>query len=333
MTSAPAWKVAFLSPGDDDDRRAVFGDLPFEVLTPRRRDQAGVREILADADILVSDWSGRLVPTGSDLLAAPHLCFVQKPGSGVDDYDVEALTGAGIPLANTAGSTGPSMAEWALGVAIALARRIYDADRWVRDGEWPQLKLADRGAVELAGLNVGVVGFGPVGRKTAELFTAIGCPVSYWSRRRRDEGESSGVPWLPLDELLGHSHVLVVAIALSDETRNLIDHNRLALLPPGAFVINLARGAIIDEKALIDGLQTGRIAGAALDVFEVEPLPGDSPLRSADRVILSPHSSANTPQSRNRLLAALHENLNRVATDEPVQWIVNGLSPRIVRRR
>lgn len=333
MTNAGAWKVAFLSPGDDADHRVVFGDLPFEVQTPRTRDAAGIRETLADADILVSDWSGKLVPTGSDLMAAPHLCFVQKPGSGVDDYDVEALTRAGIPLANTAGSTGPSMAEWALGVAIALARQIYDADRWVRSGEWPQLKLADRGAVELAGLAVGIVGFGPVGRTAAQLFAAVGCPVSYWSRRRRDDEESSDVPWLPLDDLLERSQVLVVAIALSGETRNLIDRNRLALLPPGAFVINLARGVIIDEKALIDGLQANRIAGAALDVFEVEPLPPDSPLRSIDRVILSPHSSANTPQSRERLLAALRENLTRVANGEPVRWVVNGLSPKIIRKR
>jgi phosphoglycerate dehydrogenase-like enzyme len=327
------WRVGFLSPGDDTDMRTVFGDLPFDVQTPSTRDAHGVSHLMADIDILVSDWSGKLVPTGDDLRAAPFLCFVQKPGSGVDDYDVAALTKAGIPIANTAGSTGPSMAEWCLGASISLVRRINDADRWVRAGEWPQLKLADRGAVELTSLNIGVVGFGPVGQMAAQRFRAVGCSVAYWSRRKRDESESGGVPWLDLDELLARTDLLIVALALSDETRGLLDRRRIGLLRPGAFVVNVARGAIVDEAALIDGLTDGRLAGAALDVFESEPLPADSPLRTLDRVILSPHSSGNTPQSRERLLAALGENLARLAAGEPVKWVVNGISPSIVRRR
>jgi phosphoglycerate dehydrogenase-like enzyme len=327
------WKVGFLSPADQSDHDTVFGELPFEVDTPVTRDAAGVADVVGTCDILVSDWSGKLVPTGADLASAPYLCFVQKPGSGVDDYDVAALTRAGIPIANTSGVTAPSMAEWCLGAAINLVRRMGDADTWVRSGEWPQLKLADRGAVELASLRVGVVGFGPVGRMTAERFRGIGCAVAYWSRRQRDPTESGGIPWLPLDDLLSQSDVLVVAIALTDDTRNLIDRRRVELLPPGAFVVNVARGAIVDERAIIDGLVDGRITGAALDVFATEPLPADSPLRTLDRVILSPHSSANTSQSRARLLTAVNENLARIAAGEPVKWVVNGMSPSITRKR
>jgi D-3-phosphoglycerate dehydrogenase len=132
---------------------------------------------------------------------------------------------------------------------------------------------------------------------------------------------------------LSQSDVLVVAIALTDDTRNLIDRRRVELLPPGAFVVNVARGAIVDERAIIDGLVDGRITGAALDVFATEPLPADSPLRTLDRVILSPHSSANTPQSRARLLTAVNENLARIAAGEPVKWVVNGMSPSITRKR
>jgi phosphoglycerate dehydrogenase-like enzyme len=327
------WVVGLLSPADDDDTRQVFGDLPFEIRRPVTRDAAGVSGLLSDVDILVSDWSGVLVPTGADFTAAPFLCFVQKPGSGVDDHDVAALTRAGIPIANTAGITAPSMAEWCLGAAISLVRRIHDADQWMRAGEWPQLQLADRGAVELASLNVGVVGFGPVAKLTAERFASLGCHVAYWSRRRRDPSESAGIPWLELDDLMARTDLLVVAIALTDDTRNLIDRRRLEMLPPGAFVVNVARGTVLDEAALIDGLANGRIAGAALDVFQSEPLPADSLLRTFERVILSPHSSANTPQSRERLLAALNENLTRVASGDPVHWVVNGISPSLVRRR
>lgn len=325
--------VGFLSPGDEDDRGVVFGDLPFDIRTPITRDASGVSDLLTDIDVLVSDWSGRLVPTSADFADAPHLCFVQKPGSGVDDHDVATLTRRGIPIANTSGVTGPSMAEWCVGAAIALVRRIVDADRWVRSGDWPQLELADRGAVELASLSVGVVGFGPVGRMTAKRFEAVGCDVAYWSRRERSLDESDGVPWLPLDELFAQTDLLVVAIALTPETNNLIDRHRLRLLRPGAYVINVARGAIVDEAGLIDGLHTGRLSGAALDVFATEPLPADSPLRTMDRVILSPHSSANTPQSRRRLLDALHENLSRLAAGEPVHWVVNGIDPQIEPRR
>lgn len=325
--------VGFLSPGDQDDRSVVFGELPFDVRTPTTRDESGVSELLEEIDVLVSDWSGKLVPTSADLAGAPYLCFVQKPGSGVDDHDVAVLTRRGIPIANTSGVTGPSMAEWCVGAGIALVRRIVDADQWVRSGEWPQLKLADRGAVELASLSVGVVGFGPVGRMTAQRFAAMGCDVAYWSRRERNHDESGGIPWMPLDDLMARTDLLVIAIALTDETTNLIDHTRLSLLRPGAFVINVARGAIIDEAALIEGLRVGRFSGAALDVFATEPLPADSPLRTMDRVILSPHSSANTPQSRQRLLEALHENLSRLAAGEPVLWVVNGVDPRIEPKR
>ena len=332
-TPEDPWQVGFLSPADEGDLRTVFGDLPFEIHLPVTRDRNGVRELLSQVDILVSDWSGKLVAAGPDLAEAPHLCFVQKPGSGVDDHDVATLTRAGIPIANTAGTSAPSMAEWCLGAAISLVRRINDADRWVRSGEWPQLQLADRGAIQLAALNVGIVGFGAVGSVAARLFAGVGCSVAYWTRRARGDAETGGLPWFELDDLLARTDLLVVAVALSDETRHLIDRRRLALLPRGAFVVNVARGAVLDEAALIDGLVEGRIAGAALDVFESEPLPADSPLRAIERVILSPHSSGNTPQSRENLLAALHENLTRVASGEPVRWVVNGVSPSIARRR
>lgn len=333
MTAGENWRVGFLSPGDERDREVIFGGLPFEVHTAHTPDAAGVSEVVEASEILIGDWSGKLVPTSADLLSASHLCFVQKPGSGVDDYDVAGLTEAGIPIANTSGVTGPSMAEWCVGAAISLVRRITDADRWVRSGEWPQLKLAERGSVELASLRVGIVGFGPVGRMTAQHFRAIGCDVAYWSRRQRNNAESGGFPWQPLDELLARTDVLVIAIALTEDTRGLIDRRRIELLPPGAFVLNVARGAILDEEALVDGLDGGRIAGAALDVFATEPLPPNSRLRTLDRVILSPHSSANTPQSRARLLAAVRENLTRLAQGDPVLWVVNGVSSAIVRKQ
>lgn len=325
--------VGLLSPADPAEEAALFEGLPVEVLRPMRRDPDGVSAVVADVDILVADWSGRLLPTTSDITGARWLAFVQKPGSGVDMFDLAAFDRAAIPLANTRGTTAASMSEWCLGAAITLARRIADADTWVRNDEWPQLELASRGAVELASQRVGVIGFGPIGQHCAQRFAALGCQVAFWSRRQRLDHETGGVPWRPLDELLAESNVIVVAVALTDETRHLLDRRRLALLPTGAFVINVARGPIIDESALIEGLTTNHLAGAALDVFEHEPLPPTSPLRRLDRVLLSPHSSANTPQSRARMLAAVRDNLSRAIEGEDVQSVVNNAPSRVRRRR
>jgi D-3-phosphoglycerate dehydrogenase len=160
----------------------------------------------------------------------------------------------------------------------------------------------------------------------------MGCDVVFSSRRERTLAETSGIPWVPLDELVATSQLVVVAVALTPETRQLLSRDRIMRLPEGSFIVNVARGAVIDEVALIDALRSGHVAGAALDVFESEPLPADSPLREIDRVILSPHSSGNTPESRQRLFEAVRENLKRAVTGEPVRWVVNDVSPNIVRR-
>jgi D-3-phosphoglycerate dehydrogenase len=197
----------------------------------------------------------------------------------------------------------------------------------VRGGSWPQTALGGR---ELAGSRVGVVGMGPVGRATAELFGAFGCDVVHWSRTRRDDAPA---PWVELDELLATSDVVVLVIALGPLTRDLLDEAGLAGLKPGALVVNAARGGVLDEDALARALASGHVGGAALDVFRVEPLPAASPLRSAPRVLLSPHAAGSTGQAVARILQQTNANLRRVLDGEPVVDVVNGLSPRVVRRQ
>jgi D-3-phosphoglycerate dehydrogenase len=294
-----------------------------EIVTPAERTQDEVARLLPDVDVVLGDWS----PSLRLLEPGPRVCFVQQPSVGVDGIDVDACTAAGVPVANCAGANTTSVAEWCVSATLALLRRTVEADAAVRGGSWPQTALGGR---ELAGCRVGVVGMGPVGRATATLFGAFGCDVVHWSRSRRDDAPA---PWVELDELLATSDVVVLVIALGGATRDLLDDDGLARLKPGALVVNAARGGVLDEQALARALERGHVGGAALDVFRVEPLPAGSPLRTAPRVLLSPHAAGSTVQAVTRILQLTNGNLRRVLAGEPVVDVVNGVSPAVVRRR
>jgi phosphoglycerate dehydrogenase-like enzyme len=179
---------------------------------------------------------------------------------------------------------------------------------------------------------VGIVGMGRIGRECATRFAALGCDVAHWSRTPREGTDAGGARWLPFDDLLRHSDVLVVVIALAAQTRGLLGEAQLALLPPGAFLINAARGGIVDEAALLAAVGSGAMAGGALDVYDTEPLPAASPLFSEDRLLLSPHAGGATREAQGRLIAGIVENLRRATSGEPVVDVVNGLSGIILRR-
>jgi phosphoglycerate dehydrogenase-like enzyme len=164
---------------------------------------------------------------------------------------------------------------------------------------------------------------GLIARECAKRFVALGCDVAHWSRTQRDAADAGGAPWLPLPDLLRRSDVLVVLVALAPETRGLLGVDQLALMPPGAFVINAARGGIVDEAAMLEAIHTGALAGAALDVYDTEPLPADSPLLGEDRVLLSPHAGGATREAQGRLITGLLENIRRAVASEAVINVVN----------
>ena len=194
----------------------------------------------------------------TEVEAAERLAFLMSPSVGLDNLDLGALTAAGVVVANTAGRNAPSVAEWCLGAAFAVARSLAWVDREVRDGRWPQLELPERGSTELAGLRVGVLGFGAVGSRVARLFGAIGCDVAYWTRTRRSADEEAGSRWLPLDELIERlRHPRRQPLA---HTRNPGPGRREPdrALPRGAIVVDAGRGGIVDHVALVAAVETGR---------------------------------------------------------------------------
>ena len=331
MTATAPWRVLTLAPIGERLMKGLLGEYEdrVELVFPATRDRAGLLAALPEAELVVADYTGRLRVDAEAVAAAPRLAFVQTPSVGTDSVDTAALAAAGVPVANAAGANARAVAEWALGAALALLRHLVRADRGVREGGWPQRELLGAGIRELHTLRVGIVGFGPVGEESARLFGALGCEVSYWSRRRRPEAVAA---YRELDDLLAHSDVLVLALPLTPDTAGLLDAAKLALLPEKALLVNVARGGIVPEDALLEALESGRLAGAALDVFEEEPPPADHPLRSHEKVLLSPHAAGGTGQAQINVISAVRDNLVAVVNGRPVTNVVNDVDPQVRRR-
>jgi D-3-phosphoglycerate dehydrogenase len=325
------WSVAALSPLPANllnELLAPFGD-SITVSVPTTRDRPGLLAALAGAELVLGDWSGTFPLDAGAVAAAPRLAFVQLPVVGVDGTDVEALTAAGIPLANAAGSNSAAVAEWCLAAALALGRRIRTVDAAVRSGGWirPTLDVP-----ELSSRRIGLVGFGAIGQACARVFTALGCSVGYWSRRRRSPAEEYGAQHQELDDLLSTSDIVVVVVALTPDTYHLLDERRLALLPRGAHVVHAARGPVVDQRALLSAVDSGRLAGAALDVFDPEPPAPDDVVRGHPEVLLSSHVAGATRQTWERVVRLVADNLDAATSGRPVRHVVNQVDP-VVRRR
>ncbi|HEX3825088.1 MAG TPA: NAD(P)-dependent oxidoreductase [Mycobacteriales bacterium] len=326
------WTLLALPPLDAALLASLFTDLPVDLVVPSERTPDAVREAAGPAELVLGDWSGALRLPAEVFTAAPRLAFVQQPSVGIDSVDVAACTAAGVPLANAGDVNAVSVAEWCVGATFALLRSLAHGDREVRAGRWPQLELSQRGGGELTGRRVGIIGMGLIGRECAKRFVALGADVAHWSRTQREAADAGGARWLPFDDLLRRSDVLVVVIALAPQTRGLLVAEELSMLPPGAFVVNAARGGIVDETALLDAIRSGALAGAALDVYDIEPLPVTSALRDEGRLLLSPHAAGASREAQGRLIAAIVDNIRRAVSGEPVINVVNGLD-EVIRRR
>jgi phosphoglycerate dehydrogenase-like enzyme len=317
-----AWRLLALRPLPKDLLELLVGDPRLEIVVPESRDQAAADALLPEVDLVLADWTKDFQVRDP----GPRVAFVQVPRAGVDGIDLEACAGRGVPVANCAGANAVSVAEWCLSATFALLRRTVEADAAVRRGEWPQTELGSR---ELTGMRVGVVGMGAIGAAAASRYAALGCDVVHWSRTRRD---IPAAPWVELDELAATSDLVVLVIALGDETRRLWDAKRFASMKPGSLLVNGARGEVLEEGALVEALTSGRLAGAALDVFDVEPLPATSPLLDAPNLLLSPHMGGASAEAAMRIIGQAKANLHRVLDGQPVLDVVNGVAAEVVRR-
>jgi len=236
------------------------------------------------------------LPVDAETIAAagPGLRVISRHGAGVDNVDVAAATVRGIVVTRAPGANAQAVAELTIGLMIAVARSIPASDAAMRAGGWPSQGTGR----ELAGLRLGLVGFGDIARRVARIASAIGMTTQFFDPAVTGlQDDAVAAP--SITALLECSDMLSLHCPLTDATRGLVDAAALASLPPGAMVINTARGPLIDEAALVAALETGRVAGAGLDVFEREPLSSSHRFREMPQVVLSPHVGGSTGAARN----------------------------------
>lgn len=277
------------------------------------------RTALAGADAIIV----RLFPLTAETLAvAPRLRVIGRHGAGVDNVDLAAATRRKIPVVFVPHTHALSVAEHAIMLMLALAKRLRRLDEAVRGGEF-HVRTQIRG-MELNGKTLGVIGFGTIGRLVAEK-----CRAAFAMRvLAYDPYVTSGLPIqaelvTDLDGLLRESDVVTLHVPLTADTRAMLGRRQLALLKPTALVINTSRGEIVDEEALAGALHAGRIAGAAVDVYTTEPPPGDHPLLSAPNTVLTPHAAAHTEEALQRMAVSVANDVLAVLRGERPQHVAN----------
>ena len=230
------------------------------------------------------------------LAQAPRLQVVGRAGVGVDNIDLDAATERGIAVLNAPAGNTVSAAELTLALLLAVVRKISEADRSVRNGEWKRAKF---GGIELRGKTLGLVGAGRIGGEVSQRARAFGMKAIAHDPYLTDErARELFLERVDFEELLARADVLSLHVPLTESTRGMLGAEQLQAMKQGSFLINVARGGVVDEAALAAALSGGHLAGAALDVFENEPLPADSPLRSAPNLVLTPHLGASTTEAQ-----------------------------------
>ncbi len=267
-----------------------------EVTVQKGMDEDTLRATLPGYHALVVRSATQV--TARSLELADDLALIGRAGIGVDNIDVPAATERGIVVMNTPEAGAVTTGEHALALLFSLARQIPAADASVRAGKWEKSKFT---GVELTGKQLGILGLGRIGRVVAERARGLGMLVVAYDPFVGAANAPTGVRMASLEEALATSDFLSVHVPLMDETRNLLSKERLFACKQGARLVCAARGGIVDEAGLCEALQQGQLAGAALDVFEQEPLPADSPLRSAPNLVLTPHLGASTHEAKHNV--------------------------------
>ena len=293
----------------------------FELLTWSGKEampETTLQNWLADAEGLLCALS---TPISASVIAcAEQLKVISTISVGVDHIDLTAATAAGIPVGHTPGVLVDSTADLAVGLMIAATRRIAEADRWMRTGQWSQGWQSDLllGS-DLSRATVGVVGLGPIGEATVKRLRGFGCTILGWNRTPKD---LEGVEMVDLEDLFSRCDIVSLHAALTPDTIKIASRERLASMRSGATLINTGRGALVDEEALIQELSRGRLR-AGLDVFESEPLPADHPLLRLDNAVLLPHVGSATLSTRMAMVTRALENLQAGMSGRELSFCAN----------
>ena len=284
--------------GDLFDQRGepTFGREPLKALDAVQWEKlpAGLRELTAEHGTAYDALYVNTLRVGPAVVSSPNLRvrLVSRHGVGYDSVDIPAMTKAGVLVANTPAAVPRPVATVALTFILALAHRLFAKDRMTREGRWAE--RVDHMGLGLTGRTLGVIGAGGIGKELLRMARTF--DLNLLAADPHADLGGLQAKKVPLHELMAKSDFVVVACLLNDETRHLVGAHQIAQMKPTAYLINVARGPIVDEKALYEALKARRIAGAALDVFEEEPTPASNPILKLDNVIVSPHALAWTDE-------------------------------------
>lgn len=276
-------------------------------------------DAIAGADAVLVRSATRI--TRESLARADKLKAIGRAGVGVDTIDVAAATERGIAVLIAPAGNTISAAELTMALLLSLARKVPGADRSMRAGEWDKKSFS---GIELYGKTLGLVGAGRIGSQVAKRARAFGMTVLvYDPYLTKDQARELDAELVTLDDLLGRADVISVHVPLTAATRGLIGAAQFAKVKPTALVLNVARGGVVDEAALLDALTNHRIAGAALDVFESEPLPAEHPFRTLPNVVLTPHLGASTSEAQEKVAIEIAEAIRDTLLSGDVSRAVN----------
>jgi D-3-phosphoglycerate dehydrogenase len=295
---------------DADDALAAIteklrreGDLPVAINRDRDVTPDELPTLLGDAEIAIIDHTPLPTLIAAQCRGLKHVVFL---GTGARSYmNPEELAGRGITVHIIKGYGDTAVAECAIALMWASARGVVPMDRGMRADRWLGIE-----GVQLTGKALGLVGFGGVAAEVARIALGSGIKVAAWNRSPR---AYPGVEFLALDEVLAQSDVVSLHLLLTDETKGLLSRERIAAMKPGVILVNTARGALVDEEAMIEALRSGHIRHAGLDVFAIEPMPAGHILTTLGNVTLSAHSAFRTPEASDNLIGAALDHCRRIA--------------------
>ena len=273
----------------------------------------------------VKDVSGIIIRANGKATArimdsAPKLKVIGRHGAGVDNIDLEAAKERGITVVNTPHAPAEAVAEHVIGVMVVLSKRILESDRALRSGQWDV--RYNLHAFEMRGRTLGIVGMGRIGSRVAEIAKAIGMEILYSDVVANPQVEEKfGAKRIKLEELLKLSDYITLHVPATPETKYLINAERLELMKPTAILVNAARGSVVDTMALYDALKSGKLFGAAIDVFEAEPAPADHPLFSLPNVVVTPHMAGHSDDAL-IAMSMVAKDIIRVIQGQPPEYPV-----------
>jgi len=315
MTPTSRPRIILLDPLSDSGRQrfAALVDPAFELVMARSYDPDEQTQLMESAQYAITGQ----VPVPAELLKrARQLRLLHKWGVGVDNIDLEAARSAGISVARLPGSNAIPVAEYTIGLMIALLRNLAWGHNQLKQGHWGSRSLP-HDSLMLNGRTVGLVGYGAIGQRVATLLRAFGCRVLA-TRRSMQNTPVDGVEIVALERLLSESDVVSLHCPLTAETSGLIDRKALQRMKPHAVLINVARGGVVNESDLHWALKTRVIMGAATDVYDIEPLPADSPLLELDNLVVSPHLAGIAADNFQPTISRMLANIQRIERGEPL---------------